>query len=148
MQRNMCIWTALVSSHSHYLSVTLSLWSLSLVHGNSRAVEYIAEFFVFSRKTKIKIFSFIKHVNLCDPCIFGIYFLSMIEMPKEILNFTRKQECIPVGCVPPAAVAVRGVSTRHPTGTRPTPGPGIPSQTRHPPGTRHTPPCGQADRQV
>ena len=30
-----------------------------------------------------------------------------------------QQECIPVGCVPPAAVAVRGVSTRLPLRTRP-----------------------------
>ena len=41
----------------------------------------------------------------------------------EILHF--KQECIPVGCLPPAAVAVGGVSTRHP------------------PGSRHPQPCGQ-----
>ena len=34
-----------------------------------------------------------------------------------------KQECIPVGCVPPAAVAVGGVSTMHPPD--------------------HAPPCGQ-----
>ena len=36
----------------------------------------------------------------------------------EFLNLTNKnmpqQECIPVGCVPPTAVAIRGVSTRHP----------------------------------
>ena len=28
-----------------------------------------------------------------------------------------KQECIPVGCVPPAAVAVRGLSPQTPPGT-------------------------------
>ena len=32
-----------------------------------------------------------------------------------------QQECIPVGCVPPAAVAVREVSTIHPPGTMHTP---------------------------
>ena len=69
-----------------------------------------------------------------------------------------KQECIPVGCVPPAAVAVRGVSTmqssplpparpphnqavprdRAPPGTRP-PGPGTPLGPDTPPVDRHTP---------
>ena len=48
-------------------------------------------------------------------------------IPKQL----NKQECIPVGCLPPAAVTsggwAGGVSTRHP--------PGI----RHPPGTRHPP---------
>ena len=48
------------------------------------------------------------------------------------------QECIPVGCVPPAAVALRGVSTRHPPDQAPAPEPGTP-QTRHPPRTRHLP---------
>ena len=42
-------------------------------------------------------------------------------------NKMRKQECIPVGCVPPAAVAVQGVSTRHPREQTP-PGPGTPLQ--------------------
>ena len=83
----------------------------------------------------------------------------------EIQTLYFKQECIPVGCVPPAAVAVRGglnqapPQTRHPKpgthleqappGTRPPPGPGTPPdqapprtrhpQTRHPPVDRHTP---------
>ena len=48
---------------------------------------------------------------------------------------TRIQEWIPVGCVPPAAVAIGGVSTSHP-GTRP---PGTRPPTRHPPGTRLPP---------
>ena len=43
------------------------------------------------------------------------------------------QECIPVGCVPPGAVAVRGVSTRHPPGSR------HPPRSRHPPVDRHMP---------
>ena len=47
------------------------------------------------------------------------------------------QECIPVGCVPPTAVAVRGVSTRHPPGPATPLGPAT-TQTRHPP-TRHPP---------
>ena len=66
-----------------------------------------------------------------------------------------KQECIPVGCLPPAAVAVGGVSTRHPPGPDP-PRAGIPPpeasapragtlrsrapQSRHPPGP--DPPSG------
>ena len=29
-------------------------------------------------------------------------------MMKLSIEFSKKQECIPVGCVPPAAVAVRG----------------------------------------
>ena len=61
-------------------------------------------------------------------------------LQKEILQmqFQFQQECIPVGCVPPAAVAVPGVSTRHP------PGPGTsldratPRDQAHP-GTRHPP---------
>ena len=48
-----------------------------------------------------------------------------------------KQECIPVGCVPPAAVAVReGVSTRHPRDQ-------TPPRTRHPPRNQAPRPCGQ-----
>ena len=51
-----------------------------------------------------------------------------------------KQECIPVGYVPPAAVAVRGVSTRHPPGPdslqQVTPEAGTPPGP-DPPGTRH-----------
>ena len=50
-----------------------------------------------------------------------------------------KQECIPVGCIHPAGVAVRGVSphgTRPDPRTRHPPGPGTP-QDQVPPGTRH-----------
>ena len=45
-----------------------------------------------------------------------------------------KQECIPVGCVPPAAVAIWGGLHQTPPWTRP-------PRTRHTPrpGTRHTP---------
>ena len=73
-----------------------------------------------------------------------------------------KQECIPVGYVLPAALAIWGISTRHPPGadlpprSRP-PGPASPGGqtpweqtplTRHPPGGRHPPrsrhpSCGQ-----
>ena len=52
------------------------------------------------------------------------------------------QECIPVGCVPPTAVAVSkgGVSTMHPlTRHPPPPGPGTHPWTR-PPRTMHPPP--------
>ena len=59
-----------------------------------------------------------------------------------------KQECIPVGCVPPAAVAFRGVSTRNPPGTRTLP-PGTGTLQDHTPPWDHAPPtCGQNDRQV
>ena len=57
---------------------------------------------------------------------------------KEQYNF--KQECIPVGCVPPAAVAISGGFPHTPPGARPppirdqtTPGPGTPPGTRHRP---------------
>ena len=59
-----------------------------------------------------------------------------------------KQECIPVGCVLPAAVAVGGLHQAPPSlGTRHPLGPGTPPpETRHtspwdqaPPGTRHPP---------
>ena len=46
-----------------------------------------------------------------------------------------KQECIPVGCVPPAAVAVRWGSP--PCNPPPSPRPDPPPTTRQPPGTRH-----------
>ena len=48
-----------------------------------------------------------------------------------------EQECIPVGCIPPAAVAIGGVSNRHPPPQTTQPqGPGTPwdqapSQTRY-----------------
>ena len=44
-----------------------------------------------------------------------------------------EQECIPVGCVPPAAAAVGGVSTRHPHGSRHPPRPGTPPGADTPP---------------
>ena len=57
--------------------------------------------------------------------------------PHDFLNFFHGrsnilQECIPVGCVPPTAVVVRGVSTQ----TLPGSGPpqSRPPWTRHPPG--------------
>ena len=56
------------------------------------------------------------------------------------INRITKQECIPVGCVPPAAVAVPGGS---PPGTPP--GAGTP-RSRHPPGADPPGPgplCGQ-----
>ena len=43
-------------------------------------------------------------------------------------HWHEQQECIPVGCVPPAAVAVRRGSP-----------PGSPPGSRHPPVDRHTP---------
>ena len=70
-----------------------------------------------------------------------------------------KQECIPVGCVPPAAVAVGCLhqdQTPPPQDhapprdqALPPPGPGTPPPDQAPPGTRHppdqAPPCGQTD---
>ena len=59
----------------------------------------------------------------------------------ELNEFSHKQECIPGGCVPPAAVAVSaGVSTHThtPPGTR-DPLDKAPPRTRHPPGTEHAP---------
>ena len=53
-------------------------------------------------------------------------------------DWTLKQECIPVGCVPPAAVAVgREVSTRHPQDH-------APLWDHAPPGTMHPHPPDQA----
>ena len=75
------------------------------------------------------------------------------------LHSSFEQECIPVGCVPPAAVAIGGgVSTRHPPradplGAEPPPGPGTPPWSRPlpeqtPPSSRHPPPCGQNHRRL
>ena len=50
-----------------------------------------------------------------------------------------KQECIPVGCVVPTAVAVQGGLHQAPPGSRHPPGPGSPPGSRHPPTTRHPP---------
>ena len=53
-------------------------------------------------------------------------------------QFTQKQECIPVGCVPPAAVAVPGgFSIRHPPWDQAPPRNQTPRS--RPPGTRHLP---------
>ena len=54
---------------------------------------------------------------------------------SALIIFKKKQECIPVGCVPPAAVAVGGVSTRHHPRSRHPPQDQTP-QSRYPPGTR------------
>ena len=51
-----------------------------------------------------------------------------------------KQECIPVGCVPPAAVAVRGLHQADPLRSRP-PRPGTPHWSRPP---RQQSPCCKA----
>ena len=61
--------------------------------------------------------------------------------PKS--NFNLQQECIPVGCVPPAAVDVRGVSPCTPrVDPREQTPPGIMhplgADTPHPSGTMHT----------
>ena len=61
--------------------------------------------------------------------------------------FIWQQECIPVGCVPPAAVAVRGEGGLHQAAP---PGPGTPAirhthpQDQAPPRTRDTPPWDKA----
>ena len=52
------------------------------------------------------------------------YFSIVGEMDWFISKCSEKNskwECIPVGCVPPAAVAVPGASTRHPPWSRPPP---------------------------
>ena len=69
--------------------------------------------------------------------------LSAIFNVKVVSDITKyEQECIPVACIPPAAVAIpRGLhqappGSRHPPRTRHPPNQ-APSGTRHPPGTRH-----------
>ena len=87
----------------------------------------------------------------------------MSELYKYHFQKLKKQECIPVACVPPAAVAVTGgglhplarspstsplgVGLEIPPGTRRPPVPGIPPLgTRHTsPGTRHPPVDGILD---
>ena len=60
--------------------------------------------------------------------------ISTPDLPN--INNLGQQECIPVGCVPPAALAIWGVSTRHPPRTRlPLP------RSRHPPVNRMTDRC-------
>ena len=65
----------------------------------------------------------------------------------HLINLDKKQECIPVGCVPPAAVADGGgVSTRHPPDQPLPPDQALQEQTHHPragpprPGTPQTRP--------
>ena len=60
------------------------------------------------------------------------------EVCELMVEIVKKQECIPVGCVPPTAVAIQGVSTRHPPTTGTPPRTRHP-WTRHPPGSRHPP---------
>ena len=57
--------------------------------------------------------------------LYGLISVNFMQFSAK--NFV-KQECIPVGCVLPAAVAVRAVSTRHP----------LPRE-QAPPGSRHPP---------
>ena len=100
-------------------------------------------------------FSMISLINHC----------TWLRLVKVNGKKSETQECIPVGCVPPTAVAIwGGVSTRHPPGPDPLPeqapwskgpqsrhpwdqappragtplGPGSP-RSRHPPGTSHPP---------
>ena len=70
---------------------------------------------------------------LVDSC--KIFQISKIH---QISKIPKPQECIPVGCIPPASVAVGGISTRHPPRTRHPPDQApLPPRTRHPLGTRH-----------
>ena len=79
------------------------------------------------------------------PTVCFVYWFLHQEVQDTEFLFTalhHQQECIPVGCVPSAAVAILGdgVSTRHPPEQTP-PGPDTPG-TRHPPradppGNRH-----------
>ena len=64
--------------------------------------------------------------------IFHLMYVHHFSEPRQKLNFN-KQECISVGCVPPEAVAIRGVSTRHPL---------PPRREEAPPGRKHPPPGG------
>ena len=58
--------------------------------------------------------------------------MQIIQLPEGRCGRNKsKQECIPVGYVPPAAVAVRGVSTTPPE--------------QEPPWSRHPPRCGPGD---
>ena len=78
-------------------------------------------------------------------CSFQVCFRLYIifSSGSGIVELLSKQECIPVGCVPPAAVAVPGGLHQAPSRDQaPHPGADTPL-----PGTRH-PPCEQNDRQV
>ena len=84
----------------------------------------------------------ISHLNTeHDPLL-----LDLLEQENnQACNFICTQECIPVGCVPPAAVPSGGVSTRHPPGSTPH----IPPAARHAgiPPAMHAeiaPPCCKA----
>ena len=67
--------------------------------------------------------------------LYGLISVNFLQFSAK--NFV-KQECIPVGCVLPAAVAVRGVSTRHPPCSRPPSREQTPQdQAPSPPGSRH-----------
>ena len=60
----------------------------------------------------------------------------MFKLPPPIsVKISPEQECIPVGCVPPTAVAVRGGAPPGIPGIRHTP-----LEQAPPPGSRHTPP--------
>ena len=54
-----------------------------------------------------------------------------------LIKFKKKQECIPVGCVPSTAVAIGGVSTGHPQDQTPLEQAPPPPRAGTPPGTRH-----------
>ena len=61
-------------------------------------------------------------------------FLVVVETKLYIENLALKQECIPVGCVPPAAVAICWGSASVHAGIHPWPDPQPPpgSGSRHP----------------
>ena len=72
-----------------------------------------------------------------------------MALPKterhQFLKIINKEECIPVGCVPPAAVAVRGALHQAPPLDQASPRTRQLPQTWHscpPPGTRHSPDPG------
>ena len=73
--------------------------------------------------------------------LMGIIVSDWIKRP--IFHAYIEQECIPVGCVLPSAVAIGGgVSTGHPPGADP-PGSRHPPWRRHPHPREQTPPRGQ-----
>ena len=68
---------------------------------------------------------------MTDRCLKSITFQQLPLMMVNIVErreakMFEKQECIPVGCVPPTAVAVLGVLHTNPPGSRP-------PRTRYPP---------------
>ena len=67
-----------------------------------------------------------------------LFTISFIKETFSNLTSLYKQECIPVGCVPPAAVAIRGSPPGTPLDQTPL-GPGIPPGADHPPRSRHPP---------